>query len=130
MKGNDMNMPGNNETAYFTGSSPVVGTTLLQTICRLAPRFSSPNLQSSKNALEIFFDPAGERPDFFAQKIREAIINGDEIGRMIQRLAAGIGERMPVFFRRQRLIRCVGFDEQTAGWNLFESFALAEFAFV
>jgi len=36
MKGNDMNMPGNNETAYFTGSSPVVGTTLLQTIRRFA----------------------------------------------------------------------------------------------
>ena len=93
-------------------------------------RFSRLNLPSSKNSLEIFLDPAGERPDFFTQKIREAVINGDEIGRMIQRLAAGIGERMPVFFRRQRLVWRIGFDEQTTGWNLFESFALAELAFV
>jgi hypothetical protein len=84
MKGNDMNMPGNNETAYFTGSSPVVGTTFFKQSAGLPARFSCLNLPSSKNALEIFLDPAGERPDFFTQKIREAIINGDEVCRMVQ----------------------------------------------
>jgi hypothetical protein len=29
MKDNDMEMPGNNETPAFTGSSPVVGTILV-----------------------------------------------------------------------------------------------------
>jgi hypothetical protein len=43
MKGNDMNMPCNNETAYFTGSNPV-SRTIFNRINRYV------NFQALKNA--------------------------------------------------------------------------------